>query len=120
MAKGDELEQRLINFAVRIIKLCMHLPKTPAGKHVSGQLLRCGTSPAPNYGEARAAESTDDFVHKLKVVHKELNESPIWLLIIKQSEMLSPAQLKDIIPECEELCRVIGSSIKTSRQRSQE
>jgi four helix bundle protein len=119
MAKGDDLEQRLIDFAVRIINLCTHLPKTPAGKHVSGQLLRSGTSPAPNYGEARSAESTDDFVHKLKVVHKELNESRVWLLIIKQSEMLPSAQLKDIIPECEELCRIIGSSIKTSRKREQ-
>ena len=56
-SKGDELEERLIDFAVRIIKLSARLPKTPAGKHVAGQILRSGTSPAPNYGEARGAES---------------------------------------------------------------
>ena len=56
--RADELEERLINFALRIIKLSAFLPKTPAGKHVAGQILKSGTSPAPNYGEARGAEST--------------------------------------------------------------
>jgi len=58
--QADQLEERLIDFAVRIIKLCNRLPKTAAGKHISGQILRCGTSPAPNYGEARGAESRAD------------------------------------------------------------
>ena len=82
MAKGDDIQDRMIDFAVAIIQLTSKLPKTAAGKHVSGQLLRCGTSPAPNYGEARGAESSKDFVHKLGVVLKELNESEIWLKII--------------------------------------
>ena len=73
--KADELEERLIVFAVRVIKLTSRLPKTPAGKHIAGQILRSGTSPAPNYGEARGAESSADFVHKLCVVLKELNET---------------------------------------------
>ena len=68
MAKGDDIEERLIDFAVRIIRVCDELPDRHAGKHIRGQLLRCGTSPAPNYGEARGAESGKDFVHKLKVV----------------------------------------------------
>ena len=68
MARGDDIEERLIDFAVRIIRVCEALPDTPSGRHVSGQLLRSGTSPAPNYGEARGAESKRDFVHKLKVV----------------------------------------------------
>lgn len=55
-ARADELEERLIDFAVRLIKLSASLPKTPAGKHIAGQILRSGTSPAPNYGEARGAE----------------------------------------------------------------
>ena len=58
---ADELEERLINFAVRIIKLSANLPKTPAGKHIAGQILRSGTSPAPNYGEARGAEKPRRF-----------------------------------------------------------
>jgi four helix bundle protein len=68
--RADELEDRLIEFAVRIIRLAASLPQTAAGKHISGQILRCGTSPAPNYGEARGAESHADFVHKLGVVLK--------------------------------------------------
>ena len=70
-SKSDELEERLINFAVRVIKLSARLPKTPAGKHIAGQILRSGTSPAPNYGEARGGESHADFVHKLGIVLKE-------------------------------------------------
>ena len=60
MAKGDDIQERLINFAVAIINLSSSLPKTQAGRHVSGQLLRSGTSPTPNYGEARGGESTKD------------------------------------------------------------
>ena len=86
-SKGDDLEGRLIDFAVRIIKLSARLPKTPAGKHVAGQILRSGTSPAPNYGEARGAESHADFVHKLGIVLKELNETSIWLRMIQRSEL---------------------------------
>ena len=67
---ADDLEERLIDFAVRIIKLSASLPATPAGKHIAGQILRSGTSPAPNYGEARGAESHADFVHKYGVVLK--------------------------------------------------
>src|SRR5438034_744290 len=81
-SQADELEERLVDFAVRIVKLSAGLPKTPAGKHVAGQILRSGTSPAPNYGEARGAESHADFVHKLRIVLKELNETHIWLRII--------------------------------------
>src|SRR4026209_800689 len=95
--KADELEERLIDFAVRIIKLPSSLPKTPAGKHIAGQILRSGTSPAPNYGEARGAESAKDFVHKLGIVLKELNETCIWLRVIERSELLRPELLGGII-----------------------
>ncbi|HJX93886.1 MAG TPA: four helix bundle protein [Pyrinomonadaceae bacterium] len=90
---ADKLEDRLIEFAVRIIRLAARLPRTPAGKHVSGQILRSGTSPAPNYGEARGAESRADFAHKIRVVMKELNETSIWLRIIERSQMLSAESL---------------------------
>src|SRR5262245_28991160 len=93
---ADHLEERLIDFAVRIIKLANRLPKTSAGKHISGQILRCGTSPAPNYGEARGAESRADFIHKTRIVFKELNETSIWLRIIERSEMLGAELLIDI------------------------
>src|SRR6476646_5464848 len=87
-AKAYELEERLLDFAVRVINLSASLPKTPAGKHIAGQILRSGTSPAPNYGEARGAESPADFVHKLSVVLKELNETSIWLRVSERSEIL--------------------------------
>jgi four helix bundle protein len=111
------LEQRLINFAVRIIKLTTRLPKTPAGKHVAGQILRSGTSPAPNYGEARGGESRADFIHKLGIVLKELNETLIWLRIIESREIIKRELLGDILQENRELCRIFTSSLKTSRSR---
>jgi four helix bundle protein len=115
--RAGELEERLIDFAVRIIRLTSRLPKTPAGKHIAGQILRSGTSPAPNYGEARGAESSADFVHKLGVVLKELNETSIWLRVIERSEILRRELLSDIIEENKELCKIIGSSQRTSRVR---
>ncbi len=115
MARGDDIEERLIDFAVEIILLCGELPNAPAGRHMSGQILRSGTSPAPNYGEARCAESRKDFIHKLKVVLKELNETGIWLKIIRRSGMLPTERVAPLEAECEELCKIIGSSIKTTR-----
>ena len=116
-SKSDELEERLINFAVRVIKLSARLPKTPAGKHIAGQILRSGTSPAPNYGEARGGESHADFVHKLGIVLKELNETSIWLRIINESGLLKRDLLAGIIEENQELCRIFTSSLKTARAR---
>ena len=77
-----DLEERLVSFAVRIIDVAESLPKTRAGNHLAGQLIRSGTSPAFNYGEAQAAESKDDFIHKMKVVLKELKETRVCLTII--------------------------------------
>lgn len=114
-AKADELEERLIEFAVRIIKLSANLPKSPSGKHIAGQILRSGTSPAPNYGEARGAESHADFIHKLGIVLKELNETSIWLRMIELSELLKKDLLTGIIGENKELCRIFTSSLKTAR-----
>ena len=116
-SRADELEERLIDFAVRIIKLTSRLPKTPSGKHIAGQILRCGTSPAPNYGEGRGAESTADFVHKLGIVLKELNETSIWLRIIERSEILRRELLGGIIEENRELCKIMVASLRTARLR---
>lgn len=114
MAKGDDLEERLIEFAVRIVKLCNAMPKNPAGRHLGNQLVRSGTSPAFNYGEARAAESKRDFVHKMRVVHKELNETNINLKIIHRSELLPEKRLSSIMDECDQLCRISNASIQTA------
>jgi len=114
---ADELQDRLIDFAVRILGLADALPNTPAGRHVKGQIVRCGTSPAPNYGEARGAESTADFRHKLGIVLKELNETEIWLQVILRSEMLKIKSLVDIIDENSQLCKIIASTISTAKAK---
>ena len=120
MAKGDELEERLITFAVRIVKLCNALPKTTVGRHLGNQLVRSGTAPAFNYGEARAAESKRDFVHKMRIVHKELNESNINLKIIHRSKLLSETSLSSIMDECDQLCRIFNASIQTALENSND
>ena len=116
-SQADALEDRLVEFAVRIIKLAARLPKTAAGRHIAGQILRSGTSPAPNYGEARGAESSNDFIHKVRVVLKELNETLIWLRIIKRSELLREELLVDIIEENSELCKIFATTLRTARAR---
>ena len=117
--EGDyDLEDRLIDFAVRIIRLTEALPNTKAGNHVAGQILRSGTSPAPNYGEALAAESQADFVHKLKISLKELRETEIWLKIIAKAKMVSSAkQLAPLLTETDELSAILFTSIQTAKQR---
>jgi four helix bundle protein len=117
-SSADELEERLINFAVRVVKLSASLPQTPAGKHIAGQILRSGTSPAPNYGEARGAESRADFVHKIRVVLKELNETSVWLRIIERSRLMKTELLADIVQENGALCKIFAASLKTARSRS--
>ena len=118
-SQADVLEERLIDFAVRIIKLSSRLPKNAAGRHIAGQILRSGTSPAPNYGEARGAESPADFTHKLRIVLNELNETSIWLRIIQRSELIKNQLLSDIIRETNELCRIFASSLKTAKARKE-
>ncbi len=114
---SDVLQGRLIDFAVISIRIAGRLPRNQEGRHVSNQMLRSGTSPAPNYGEARAAESSDDFIHKLKVVLKELNETLVWLQVIQRGKMIPSEELRDVMDECDQLCRIIAASINTARRR---
>ena len=115
--QANALEERLINYAVRIVKLSASLPKTPAGRHIAGQILRSRTSPAPNYGEARGAESHADFIHKLRIVLKELDETSIWLRVIERSQLIKSQLLLDIINETNELCQIFATSLKTAKAR---
>ena len=117
MAKGDDIQERLIDFAVNIIQLSTKFPKSSAGKHIANQILRSGTSPAPNYAEARSAESSNDFIHKLKVALKELNETTVWLQIISRSQMILINEFSGLQNECDELCRIISASVKTAINR---
>ena len=110
------IQDRLIDFMVRIIKLADALPDTPAGRHIGGQILRSGTSPAPNYGEGRSAESRKDFIHKLKIVLKELNETLVWLQAIQKARLLPEERLAEITDENQQLCRIIGRSVTTAER----
>jgi four helix bundle protein len=115
--KAYDLEKRLIDFAVRIIRKIEDLPNTRVGNHIAGQLLRCGTSPAPNCGEAQAAESRADFIHKMKVCLKELRETRVWLLMIVRAKLIQPtSKLDPLIQENNELISIFVTSIRTAKK----
>jgi len=115
--KPDELENRLIDFAVRVIRLADALPQTPAGKHIARQWLRSGTSAAPNDAEARGAESGKDFVHQLKIALKELNETSVWLKIVQRANLMTVELLTELTDENQPLCRILNRSVKSANQR---
>ncbi len=118
MTTGYDLEERLLEYAARIIRLVEQLPRNRAGNHVGAQLLRSGTSPLPNHGEAQAAESAEDFVHKLKVGLKELRESYRWLRLIQRVPLLRPARVEPLVAETDELIRIFVQSVKTAQSRT--
>ena len=112
-----DLEDRLITYAVSIIHATESIPKTKVGNHISGQLIRCGTSPASNYGEAQSAESRMDFIHKMKICLKELRETRIWLLIIERANLLKQtSKLELLIKENNELISIFVKSVKTAKK----
>ena len=112
----EELSNRLLAYAAKIIEITEALPDTRSGRHVAGQLLRCGTSPAPNYEEACAAESTRDFIHKLGIALKELRESRVWLKLVIRAKLLAETLITPALNEASELCNIIGKSIVTAKQ----
>ena len=114
-----DLEERLLKYSVRIIRIVEQLPSTRVGNHVAGQLLRSGTSPYPNHGEAQAAESPKDFIHKLRISLKELREIKRWLKLIQRIPLIEPSvKLEAILQETEELIKIFVSSIKTTQSKN--
>src|SRR5438132_5998976 len=113
--KPDELSERLLNFAARIGKMADALPDTRLGRHIASQLVRCGTSPAPNYDEACAAESRADFIHKLMIGLKELRESRCWIRLIIKAELLPEQRLNELLDESCQLCNIFGQAIVTAK-----
>lgn len=101
---------------VRIMEFSDELPRTVAGRHIAAQILRSGTSGGPNYAEARGAESASDFIHKLGIVLKELNETEIWLEMVQLRGLLPEQRIASVRQECSELCRIIAVSRRTARQ----
>ena len=114
---ADEFSERLWRFAARVGKVVDGLPDTRLGRHVAGQLVRCGTASGPNYDEACAAESRADFAHKLSIVLKELKETRGWLRFIPMAELLAASRIAGVADECGELVRLVGKSVSIARTR---
>jgi len=109
-----DLEDRLVDFAVRICTLTDRFPSTALAKHVATQMMRSGTSPLANYGEAQGAESRQDFVHKLKVCLKELRETQAWLKFVDRMHFC-PEHIVAAREECNELVSILVSSVRTAQ-----
>ena len=109
-----DLEERLINFSVLIIETVNEMPNYKAGNHLSGQLVRSGTSPALNYGEAQSGESRKDFIHKIKIILKELRETLVCLKIIYRTKLYqSEEKIKLALKESDELISIFVKSVET-------
>jgi four helix bundle protein len=115
--KGDDLSERMLDFAVRVIRLVSALPKNPIGRHVGGQFMRCGTGAGSNYEEARGAESRADFIHKLSISWKEARESHFWLRVIHRAELIRPRRVEPLLQEANELCAILNKSLATARSK---
>ena len=110
-----ELTDRLWSFAARVGKVVDAAPETRLGRHVAGQLVRSGTSAAPNYDEAKVAESRADFVHKVNIALKELEETNGWLKFLVKAELLPQARIEGLLDECQQLCRILAKSLITAK-----
>src|SRR5688500_8819624 len=114
----EDLTERLLDFAARVGRVVDALPDIRLGRHVAGQLVRSGTSPAANYDEGCAAESPADFVHKLNIALKELRESRVWLRLSVKANLLPDPKLAELIDECTQLCKILAKSIVTSKRNT--
>ena len=116
-----DLEDRLLDFAARIIRVSESMKPTPAGRHVGDQLLRSGTSPFANHGEAEGAESLNDFVHKLRICYKELRESRRWMRLAQRADLLDqPERLTPLLDEADELIRIFAASLRTAEKKREK
>jgi four helix bundle protein len=113
-----DLEERLLEFTARTVKLADSLPSTKAGNHIAGQLLRCATSPLANHGEVEAAESRKDFLHKLRICLKELRETWRWLRLIGRLQLGEAGELRATLIEIEELIKIFAASVRTTEKNA--
>ena len=119
--RAFDLEDRLLDFAARIIRVSESMKPTPAGRHVGDQLLRTGTSPFANHGEAEGAESLNDFVHKLRICYKELRESRRWMRLAQRADLLDqPERLTPLLDEADELIRIFAASLRTAEKKREK
>lgn len=117
MVDKYDLEDRLINFSVLIIDLINDIKSNKAGNHLAGQIVRSGTSPALNYGEAQSAESRKDFIHKMKISLKELRETFICLKIIQKAKLITHVEkIESLKKENNELISIFVKSVETAKK----
>jgi four helix bundle protein len=116
--KPDDLLERLLDFGARVGLVVDALPNTRLGRHVASQLVRCGTSPLPNYEEACAAESRADFIHKLRICLKETRETRSWIRLIIRPRLLPAKRMTKLLDEATQLCNILGQSVVTATQNS--
>jgi len=113
-----DLEERLLEYSARVVRLTESMKRNRAANHIGDQLLRSGTSPYGNHGEAGRAESINDFIHKLRVCYKELRESRRWMQLIQRASLVTkPPLLDPLIAEAEELIRIFAASIRTAEKK---
>ena len=115
-AQVFDLQDRLIDLAVAVSSVCESLPPTRIGKHVAGQLVRCGTAPAPLHSEAQAAESRKDFIHKLGLCLKELRETLSWLSYLAKMEIGDLGAIHQAIEDNDRAIAIVYTSIKTAKR----
>jgi four helix bundle protein len=112
-----DLEERLITFAANILKFTQSIFESKGSNHLTNQLIRSVTSPALNYGEAQAAESRKDFIHKIQIVLKELRETIICMKILEKSNLVNSQELLEQTKnETNELISIFVKSINTAKK----
>lgn len=117
MEKKFDLEERLIEFAAQIIRFTEIMISSKSGNHLANQLLRSGTSPALNYGEAQGGESRKDFIHKFKVILKELRETLIGIKIVERASLHQDhGLLNQVKDECNQLISIFVKSVLTAER----
>lgn len=111
-----DIEERLIDFAIDVIDVVEKLPNSRLGSHIANQLVRSGTAPAANYGEAQSAESRNDFIHKVRLSLKELRETRVWLVIIQRKGLIKQADMiLRVLRENCELIAILAASVRTAK-----
>jgi len=120
MNRKFNLDERLIEFASAIIDIAETLPKTIAGNHIAGQLIRSGSSPCLQYGQAQSAESRNDFIHKMKISLKELRETYNGLRLIKRKKWCPEDKLDAWIDENNQLISIFVKSIETAQKNNKQ
>ncbi|HQW93219.1 MAG TPA: four helix bundle protein [Ferruginibacter sp.] len=118
MERKYDLDERLINFADMIIDISEVLPKTFAGNHIAGQLVRSGTAPALQYGEAQSAESRNDFIHKMKISAKELRETYNCIRLIRKRKWHAEDKILKVLDENNQLISIFVKSIETAKKNN--